>query len=126
MSIILKRILADMIDFWIICFASSFLVLIVTFGKMNISFLSLITYFSSFYLLLAFKDNLFKNASVGKKLCRIKVILNNKTGRNEFKLINDLKRTLPLMLLPIEVFLIIKSNKRIGDIWANTSVVSID
>ncbi|MDE6148787.1 MAG: RDD family protein [Ruminococcus sp.] len=120
MSIKLKRLLAGLIDFYIICFISSFLVYFITLGKMNVSFLSLSTYLLSVYALVIYKDNFFGNASIGKKILKIKIISTNQTGLN---LITNFKRSLLLVLLPIELLLIIIDNKRLGDMWAKTTVI---
>ena len=66
-----------------------------------------------------YKDSFFGNASIGKKILRIKVVEN---GGTKLNFIARFKRTLPLILLPLEVLLIIINNERIGDIWANTSI----
>lgn len=115
-----KRLLAAIIDFCVICFLSSALVCITTWGKMDVTPFSITLYFGSFVLLLLFKDFVFKNASVGKRVFKMKII---KTDETSFTIIDALKRTIPIILLPIELLLIMANNQRIGDIWAKTSVV---
>lgn len=124
MSINLRRILAGIIDFYIICFLTTTLVLIITLGKLNISAISVISFLLFFFFLLLLKDFLFKNASIGKKIFKIAII---KTDGSNLTLSDSLKRTLTLLLLlPIELFLIIKNNKRIGDYCSNVVVKTGD
>ena len=87
---------------------------------MDISFLSLTVFFFSFLLLLLYKDIIFANASLGKKLLKIKL---KSLDEQRLSFLLVLKRTIPLVLLPVEIVLIILNNKRIGDVWANTIVV---
>lgn len=115
-----KRILAAFIDFIVILFLSSFSVCIVTLGKMNTTPLSISSYFISYVLLLIIKDFIFKNASIGKRIFKIKVV---KIDGTRLTLFDVLKRTLPLILLPIELILMIINDKRMGDIWAKTLVI---
>lgn len=122
MKINIKRLLADCVDFYLLCFVSTFVVVLVTFGKCDITAFSLLSYFFSLFILLLLKDKIFGNASLGKRIFKIKIInKNNNTLTN----IECFKRTLTLILLPLEIFMILLYNKRIGDIWAKTSVVQI-
>ncbi|MBE6788793.1 MAG: RDD family protein [Ruminococcaceae bacterium] len=120
MSVIIKRLVAAAIDHYIICFISSFVVLIVTLGEMNISVLSVIAFLFSCLVLFVCKDILLGNASIGKRIMKLKIATdsNSKMG-----FITALKRTIPCILLPIELLLIITKNQRLGDIWAKTTVV---
>lgn len=120
MQIKLKRLLAAFIDFCIVCFIATLLVYFVTLGKANISFLSLSTYFLSVCALVIYKDNLFGNASLGKRILKIKVI---KENGDKITVLTSVKRNLLIVLLPLEVLLIITDNKRLGDMWAKTIVV---
>jgi len=122
MSISIKRLLAGIIDFLIICFMSSLLVLIVTFGEMNISSVSIMTYFLSFFLMLMFKDYVGKNASIGKMIFKL-IVANNGSAKASNIIRVHITRNITLILLPIEIVLIIVNNRRIGDILANTCVV---
>lgn len=126
MQIQIKRLIAGIIDLYIICFISSFIVLIITLGKMDI-FLSVGTYLITFFVQMVFKDMIFGNASIGKKIIKIKVVTMGQNGNiNTGKLsaLVCLKRAMPLILLPLELLLIITNNKRMGNMWANTTVVN--
>ena len=120
MSLNLKRFFATIIDFYVICFASSLIILIITFGTMEVTALTISIYLISVLVLTIFKDALFKDASLGKKIFKLKVVYINKS---ENKILSNIKRTLTLVLVPIEIVLIIKSNRRLGDMWAKTEVV---
>lgn len=122
MSISIKRLLAGIIDFYIICFISSLLVLIVTLGEMNISIISVLSFLLSFFIMIIFKDVVWKNASIGKKIFKL-IVVNNESTETSNNMIVHIKRNVTLLLLPIEVILIIVNNRRIGDIFANTSVI---
>ncbi len=121
MSDKIRRLLAAVIDFYIICFISSALVGIVTLGEFSVSYFSVITYLVVCFLLMLFKDYALKNKSPGKRIFRIKVV---KTDGSKPTFWDFLKRSVPVVfLLPVEVLLLIMNNRRIGDIWAGTSVV---
>ena len=120
----IRRILAALIDFYIVCFLSSVLVGIATLWKFDITLFSFLLYLFLFFMFLTIKDFIFKNASIGKRIFKIKII---KKDGSELTVIDFLKRTLPIIfLLPIELLLLIISDERIGDIWAKTQVTGID
>ena len=80
-------------------------------------------YFISFFLMYIFRDCVFKNASVGKKIMKLKVI-SDTTQEAMWK--TALKRNALLFLLsPIEVLLVIIYNERIGDKIAHTTVIQV-
>lgn len=117
----IKRIIGGLIDFYIIVFSSSILTAIFTLGKLDVTPLSMTVYFGSYIVFLGFRDAVFKNASVGKRIFKLEVIKNDET---ELRAIDIAKRNIPLVfLLPVEIFLMLFNDKRIGDIWAKTSVV---
>ncbi|MBQ6262236.1 MAG: RDD family protein [Clostridia bacterium] len=121
MSDKIRRLLAALIDFYIICFISSALVGIITLWKFNVSYFSVITYLIACFLLMLFKDYALKNKSPGKRIFKIKVA---KTDGSNPQFWDFFKRSVPaVFLLPVEVLLLIINNRRIGDIWAGTSVV---
>lgn len=118
----IKRILAAIIDFYIICFLSAFFICIITLGKFDVSPLTITIYLIFSFLTLLIKDFIFKNASIGKRIFKLKVM---KTDNTKVTILDVIKRTLPIVvLLPIEVFLLIFNDRRIGDIWAKTLVNS--
>lgn len=92
---------------------ASLLVPFITLGKMDVSLLSVVSYIITICLLFTAKDLIFRNASIGKRILKIKVIKANGTN---ISVIDALKRTMPIALLPIEVFLVITRDKRAGDI----------
>ena len=122
MNIRIKRLLAAIIDFYIICFLSSAFIGVFTMGKFNVTPFSVTLYIAISFVLLIIKDFVFKNASVGKRIFKLEI---KKTDETKVTILDVIKRTLPIVvLLPIEVFLLIFNNRRIGDIWAKTFISS--
>ena len=116
-----QRIVAAYIDFMLICLVSSFLTYCISFNEEQLSVLSLAVYFISFFLMYIFRDCIFKDASVGKKIMKIKVASLTKqkiTWEVEFK-----RNILMFLLAPIEILLVMIYNERIGDRIAHTVVV---
>lgn len=117
----IKRILAAIIDFYIICFLSSAFICVFTLGEFSITPFSIIVYLTISLLLLLFKDFMFKNTSIGKRIFKLKVA---KTDGTNLMIVDVIKRNIPIIiLLPVEALLLIINNRRIGDIWAKTSIV---
>ncbi len=117
----IKRILAAIIDFYIICFLSSAFIFVFTLGESSITPFSIIVYLTICLLLLLFKDYTLKNTSIGKRIFKLKV---TKTDGKNLMIVDVIKRNIPIIfLLPVEALLLIINNKRIGDIWAKTSIV---
>lgn len=117
----IKRILAAIIDFYIICFFSSAFICVFTLGEFSITPFSIIAYLTISLLLLLFKDFVFKYASIGKRIFKLKVA---KTDGTNLMIVDVIKRNIPIIiLLPVEALLLIINNRRIGDIWAKTSIV---
>lgn len=120
----IKRILAAIIDFYIICFLSSAFICVFTLGEFSITPFSIIVYLTISLLLLLFKDFMFKNTSIGKRIFKLKVA---KTDGTNLMIVDVIKRNIPIIiLLPVEALLLIINNRRIGDIWAKTSIVYIN
>lgn len=116
-----ERILAAIIDFTISCFLSSVLTGIFTLGEFNVTPLSLTVYLISYVLLLLMRDSVFKNASIGKRIFKLEIA---KTDGANVTIVDVLKRNAPLLvLLPVEVFLVMANDRRLGDVWAKTSIV---
>ena len=120
MSVNARRIIAAVIDFHIICFIVTVISYTLVFLTMYISFLSFVVCFILAYMLILFRDNIVGNASIGKKLLKIKVV---KVNGEKINLITSLKRNILFFLWPVEILLIITDNKRLGDMWAKTIVV---
>lgn len=117
----IKRILGAIIDFYIICFLSSAFICVFTLGEFSITPFSIIVYLTISLLLLLFKDFMFKNTSIGKRIFKLKV---TKTDGTNLMIVDVIKRNIPIIiLLPVEALLLIINNRRIGDIWAKTSIV---
>ena len=117
----IKRILAAIIDFYVICFVSSAFICVFTLGEFSITPFSIIVYLTISLLLLLFKDFMFKNTSIGKRIFKLKVA---KTDGTNLMIVDVIKRNIPIIiLLPVEALLLIINNRRIGDIWAKTSIV---
>ncbi len=121
MSIRIKRLIASFIDYYIICMLSCVVVAIVTLGEMDVSSVSLIAFFITFVVSIVFKDAVFKGASIGKLIFRIKVV---KTDNSKLKISDYFKRNITILLVSLEVILLIAMNKRLGDMWAKTMVVN--
>ncbi|MBR7033539.1 MAG: RDD family protein [Clostridia bacterium] len=121
MNVRFKRLLAAVIDFYIICFLSSGLIGIITLGEFNVTYFSVLLYLVTCFLLFLFKDYAFKNKSIGKRVFKLKVA---KIDGTKLTFIDILKRSVPVIfLLPVEVLLLIINNRRIGDIWAKTTIL---
>ena len=117
----IKRILAAIIDFYIICFLSSAFIGVFTLGEFSVTPFSIIVYITISLLLLIFKDFMFKNTSIGKRIFKLKVA---KTDGTNLMIVDVIKRNIPIIiLLPLEALLLIINDRRIGDIWAKTSIV---
>ena len=116
-----KRIVAAIVDFYIICFLCTAFIGVLTLGKFDITPFSITMYLLLTFLLLLIKDCAFKSASIGKRLLKLELI---KTDETKLMIVDTIKRNIPILVLfPIEVILLVVNNKRIGDIWAKTSVV---
>ncbi len=117
----LKRLLAGFIDFYISCLFGTVVFDIVTLGKNKYTFISVSIYTISTLAFLLLKDAIFKNASIGKRIFKLEIAKKDKT---KLTIIDVIKRNIPIViLLPAEVLLLIINNRRIGDIWAKTSIV---
>ena len=121
MKIRFKRAIAALIDYYLICFIATYSVSIVTLGKMNVSVLSVTIFFVAYFLAILLKDILFGGASIGKRIFKIKVV--NADG-TKVSFVSALKRTVTMVLLPVEIAMLFATNRRLGDRWAKTSVVS--
>ncbi len=76
------------------------------------------------FFLLTFKDWLFFSGnSMGKQLMKIKVI---KLDGSRLTLLDCVKRTLPYLIMPVEAYLVLTEQERLGDRWAGTDVVPGD
>ncbi len=120
----LKRIVATVIDFYSICLLASIFTGIITKGNVAVTPFSATVYVTAYFLLLLFKDIVFSNASLGKRICNLKVV---KTDGTKLTVVDVIKRNLPgTILLPVEILLLLFNNRRLGDAWAKTAVVHSD
>lgn len=117
----IKRILAALIDFFIICFLCTMSVGILTLGELTATPLSIVVYTVLYVVFLLTKDLIFKSASIGKRIFKLEVI---KIDGTKLRAVDVIKRNVTVIfLLPLEELLIMANDRRIGDIWAKTSVV---
>jgi len=117
----IKRIVAAIIDFYIAVFISSAFILIITLGKMTLTPFSLTAYLTIFLLFMLFKDIVFKNTSIGKRIFKFIVV---KTDGTDLRFSDVIKRNIPIVFLfPVEALMLVFNNRRIGDIWAKTTIV---
>ena len=116
----LKRLLAGFIDFYVCCFLGTLISNIIVLGNNKVTVISVSIYTISAIILFIFKDLVFKNTSIGKLIFKLEV---KKTDNKKLIFVDVIKRNLPIIfLLPVEMYLLIVNNKRIGDIWAQTLI----
>ena len=120
MAINIKRVFAALIDYMIIVAASTTVAVLCDGGEVTpfsgTVFLLLV------FLIALFKDFALSGASIGKRALKIRVV---SCDDAELSFSKFFKRTITLVLVPVEFLLMAKNNKRIGDIWANTAVVPV-
>ena len=117
----IKRILSGFVDFYIDCFLGTIVFNFVAFGEKKFTFVSVSIYIISTLAFIVLKDFTFKNASIGKRIFKLEVV---KTDGTKLMTVDIIKRNISIIvILPVEIFLIIIDNRRIGDIWAKTSIV---
>lgn len=130
---IFRRVIAYLIDYillWIIIMLFYFLGSVVL--KRLPAETSEIIFLVLFYLAplfimvyMSFKDFLFRDASIGKKIMQIHVvsIVDNKKTLSKQLILRNL---FGVFLLPIEGILVLSGQRRLGDSYANTAVVMDD
>lgn len=120
MAINIKRVFAALIDYMIIVATSTTVAVLCDGGEVTpfsgTVFLLLV------FLIALFKDFALSGASIGKRALKIKVMSCNDAELNFSKFF---KRTITFVLVPVEFLLMAKNNKRIGDIWAKTTIVPV-
>ena len=115
-----KRITATIIDYYIIILSSTLFIGIITMGKFSANAVTVALYFVVFIPSVIFKDYVFKDASIGKKLMKIKIVgENGEYATFEMRLL----RSITLIFVPIELIMILTKNKRLGDYLAHTQVI---
>lgn len=115
------RLLAGYIDY-AICFGLSFFTAcFISYGETRLSSFSVKVSLIVFFIAVLFKDAVFKNASIGKRIFKLEI----ECTKGKFGFICMLKRTICIFLfLGIEILLVFLNNRSIGDIWSNCNVVS--
>ena len=124
-----KRILAALLDYYILYFG---IYKILIFFRWNVFdnsidynlFKNIVTCFTWSYFL--FKDLLFKNASISKKILRLEIV-DIDGNRPKFYIIilrNSINRLYPLIEV-LDLVLILFCNLRISDIIFKTRVVNV-
>lgn len=107
------------IDFVVVLILTTFIMQIVTFGKLEqlesplIISLVMIIYFILILFLFLRKDLLFKNASIGKKTMKIAIYKEDGTIPNKDILIKRISSH--LLFFPLELLYIALKNKSSGD-----------
>lgn len=113
-----KRIFSIVIDFYITMFIGLSIFFIVT-KTFNIQ--SNLLCDVLMIILFSLKDLPFKEGSIGKIVCKLKLsTIDNKEVSNIFKIL----RNLTVIIWPIELLLLIIFNKRIGDMLYKTKVLN--
>ena len=120
MTINIKRVFAALIDYMIIVAASTTVAVLCDGGE--VTPFSATVFLLLVFLIALFKDFALSGASIGKRALKIKLVScdDAELGFSKF-----FKRTITLVLVPVEFLLMAKNNKRIGDIWVETAVVPV-
>lgn len=112
MGLKIRRILASGVDYYIIVLCIVILSFIIDHGLF-------IDYIIVIFCIL-FKDLMFRNQSIGKKLFKLRISTTNDDTPNWVILI---LRNLTVIIWPIEIILILIYNRRIMDLILKTQVV---
>ena len=126
MDLTIKRLTAGLIDHAVSCYVSVMLVFVITKGTAAVTLVSVTAFLITYLLTIIFRDVVFKNASVGKKIMRLKLVKRNAVNDPygiTFK--HCLQRGLTfIFLMPVEVILLLYRGVRLGDTLSDTIVVS--
>ena len=121
MNIRIRRLIAGLIDLYISAFlAGSIMNLIL--GNVKATDENMFFYSILFAVFILIKDLIFKNQSVGKKICGIEMIDNTTHQRASIKVIL-LRNLILILLFPIEIWLPVFSKKRLADNFLGTRIV---
>lgn len=128
---ITKRMIAFTIDytiFWIFFSVYFFggMSILTNYSEHAQDIFGLILFYSFIPILMSyfgFKDLLFKDQSIGKKIVKIKVVSIESKNIRKAQLIS--RNLILIYLYPIEVLMLLSSSKRLGDKYAKTNVVEI-
>ncbi len=118
-----KRIIAMIIDFIIILLICQIPLHIYAMLKDFNIFEATNSVIATVMILTIFKDAVFKNASIGKKIMKIEI----RKDDNKIPPISIIiLRNITVIIWPLECLLILMRKKRIGDIICNTKIVEIN
>lgn len=131
MDLKVKRLLAMFVDFFVIVFIGttwfgvlSDLLTFVTRGVIAIEPIFIVLFFAFYIVAILFRDCIFKNASVGKRIFKLQIV---KTDETDLTVMDLIKRNAPAVILhPVELFLLIFDESRLGDRWAGTTVIGCE
>ena len=122
MKIKLFRLIAAEIDHTLFCLVATSIVGIITVGSFDANAVTVSVYVISYFLLILSKDLICKNASIGKRIFKIKVV---RTDGSPIRTVDLIKRNLPILfMLPIEIFMVMINSRRFGDLWSKTVVIA--
>ncbi len=121
MKLTTRRFFAAFIDWTLIAFVGAIVLELLQMTVLQPTIKSYITVFLIVILVLG-KDIVFKNASIGKKIFRLRVV---STSNSDVTSIGRLiLRNVPLVWgFPIEFIMFWRGKKRLGDIWSETEVI---
>ena len=120
MNIKIKRLFSGVIDFVMTCFLATCVVGIITLVKLSVSKISIAAYLVCFFVGIVLKDMVFCNASLGKRFLKLYIVCSQ---HNKLDIVTCIKRNATLILFPIEIFLLLFNDFRLGDKLAKTTVV---
>lgn len=119
----IRRIFAAIIDIWVI----AIIFIPVTLYSMifKTSEVFMVIAFVIMHSILICKDLLYRNRSVGKRLCKLVIVKDDGGAPSEFQLA---LRNIFSMFWIVELFMILisKKHKKIGDFICNTKVVNLN
>lgn len=122
MKIKFYRLIAAWIDHTLFCLVGTSIVGIITVGSFDANVVTVSVYVISYFLLILSKDLICKNASIGKRIFKIKVV---RTDGSHIRTVDLIKRNLPILfILPIEIFMVMINTRRFGDLWSKTVVIA--
>ena len=121
MSIRSKRLVAVLLDHVVCTYVAGFVpaIILKIVGDdyaVQIVYITLILY----AVVVAFKDILFKNASLGKKILGIEVLRKDGTRATARSCV--LRNLVFIFLFPVEIILLLNNDERLADKWLDTKV----
>ena len=121
MGIRWRRIAALGIDLYILIFSITSVLFIINRGEKTMPLWMAIVNVILFSLGCLFKDCVFCNGSVGKKIVRLKIVKND---GGPVRTVDRIIRSLGAILTyPVYMILILVAGKHLGDVWSKTEVV---